>query len=46
MLRAGAPLSEIAQVLRHRSPTTASLYAKVDHVRLVELARRWPGSAA
>jgi len=45
MLRAGAPLSEIAQVLRHRSPTTTSLYAKVDHVRLGELARPWPGAA-
>jgi integrase/recombinase XerD len=45
MLRAGAPLSEIAQVLRHRSPTTTSAYAKVDHARLGELARRWPGAA-
>jgi integrase/recombinase XerD len=45
MLRAGAPLSEIAQVLRHRSPTTTSLYAKVDDVRLRELAGRWPGAA-
>jgi integrase/recombinase XerD len=45
MLRAGAPLSEIAQVLRHRSPTTTSLYAKVDHVRLGELTRPWPGAA-
>ncbi|MGA2307308.1 MAG: site-specific integrase [Acidimicrobiales bacterium] len=44
MLRAGAPLSEIAQVLRHRSPTTTSLYAKVDNVRLAELARPWPGA--
>ncbi len=45
MLRAGAPLSEIAQVLRHRSPTTTSFYAKVDLARLVGLARRWPGAA-
>lgn len=46
MLRAGAPLSEIAQVLRHRSATTTSMYAKVDHKRLSELARQWPGDAA
>ena len=46
MLRAGAPLSEIAQVLRHRSATTTATYAKVDHARLRELARRWPGDAA
>jgi integrase len=45
MLRAGAPLSEIAQVLRHRSPTTTSHYAKVDLARLGELARHWPGAA-
>jgi len=45
MLRAGAPLSEIAQVLRHRSPTTTSFYAKVDLARLGELARHWPGVA-
>lgn len=45
MLRAGAPLSEIAQVLRHRSPATTSLYAKVDQARLGQLARQWPGAA-
>lgn len=45
MLRAGAPLSEIAQVLRHRSSATTSIYAKVDYERLRELARPWPGVA-
>ena len=45
MLRAGAPLSEIAQVLRHRSPATTSFYAKVDRARLGHLARQWPGAA-
>jgi integrase/recombinase XerD len=45
MLRAGAPLSEIAQVLRHRSPATTSFYAKVDQARLGQLARQWPGAA-
>jgi integrase/recombinase XerD len=43
MLRAGASLSEVAQVLRHRSVTTTALYAKVDYLALRELARPWPG---
>ena len=46
MLRAGASLPEIAQVLRHRSPNTTAIYAKVDRQALGELARRWPGSAS
>ena len=43
MLRAGASLSEVAQVLRHRSVTTTALYAKVDYLALRELAKPWPG---
>ena len=46
MLRAGASLPEIAQVLRHRSPDTTALYAKVDRRALAELARPWPAGAA
>lgn len=46
MLRAGAPLSEIAQVLRHQSMSTSAIYAKVDHGRLGTLARPWSGGAA
>ena len=42
MLRAGAPLAEIGQVLRHRTPLTTAIYAKVDRERLRELARPWP----
>jgi integrase/recombinase XerD len=45
-LRAGAPLEEIASLLRHRRHATTVLYAKVDRQRLGELARPWPGSAA
>jgi site-specific recombinase XerD len=45
MLRAGASLSEIGQVLRHRSAVTTSVYAKVDHDQLRVIARPWPGSA-
>ena len=43
MLRAGAPLAEIGQLLRHRTPLTTAIYAKVDRERLRELARPWPG---
>jgi site-specific recombinase XerD len=46
MLRAGGSLSEVAQVLRHRSLQTTAIYAKVDHRRLRELAKPWPGSLA
>jgi len=46
MLRAGASLSEIAQVLRHRRLETTAIYAKVDRVALRQLARPWPGGAA
>ena len=44
VLRAGAPLEEIASLLRHRRHATTVLYAKVDWERLRELARPWPGS--
>jgi integrase/recombinase XerD len=43
MLRAGAPLAEIGQVLRHRSVSTTAIYAKVDHGALSQLALPWPG---
>lgn len=43
MLRAGTPLGEVGQVLRHRSTHTTALYAKVDRAALVVLARPWPG---
>jgi len=46
MLRQGASLSDIAQVLRHRSIDTTAIYAKVDHQRLRELALPWPGGVA
>ena len=43
MLRAGSPLAEVGQVLRHRSPLTTAIYAKVDRDALTALARPWPG---
>jgi len=45
MLRAGASLPEVGQVLRHRSQLSTSLYAKVDQEALRPLARPWPGAA-
>jgi integrase/recombinase XerD len=44
MLRAGASLPEVAQVLRHRGIATTAIYAKVDHLALRELAMPWPGA--
>ena len=46
MLRAGASLQDVGQVLRHRDLTTTTLYAKLDHLSLRELARPWPVGAA
>jgi site-specific recombinase XerD len=43
MLRAGASLPEVGQVLRHRSQLATSVYAKVDENALRVLARPWPG---
>jgi integrase/recombinase XerD len=45
MLRSGASLAEVGQVLRHQELQTTAIYAKVDHVHLRELARPWPGAA-
>jgi integrase/recombinase XerD len=42
MLRAGSPLAEVGQVLRHRSALTTAIYAKVDRDALAVLARPWP----
>ena len=44
MLRAGASLPEVGQVLRHRSLLSTSVYAKVDQGALRPLARPWPGA--
>jgi integrase/recombinase XerD len=44
MLAAGGGLSEIGQVLRHASPLTTAIYAKVDRDGLRRLASPWPVS--
>src|SRR5262249_24366412 len=46
LLRSGAPLSEIGQLLRHRRASTTAIYAKVDHTALRAIARPWPGGVA
>ncbi|MCZ2248061.1 MAG: site-specific integrase [Bacteroidia bacterium] len=46
MLRDGASMSEIGTVLRHRSPTTTEIYAKVDFTSLRRLAQPWPVGGA
>ena len=43
MLRKGASLDEIGEVLRHRSSDTTAIYAKVDLKSLRALALPWPG---
>ena len=43
MLRKGASLDEIGEVLRHSSPDTTAIYAKVDLNSLRRLALPWPG---
>ena len=45
MLRHGASLTEIGEVLRHRSLQTTTIYAKVDLKALRTLALPWPGGA-
>jgi site-specific recombinase XerD len=44
MLRRGARLAEISQVLRHRDLATTAVYAKVDLEALRRIARPWPGA--
>jgi len=42
MVRAGATIKEVADVLRHRCIDTTALYTKVDLPRLAEVAFPWP----
>jgi site-specific recombinase XerD len=43
MLQGGASLREIGEVLRHQSPQTTSIYARVDVSALRSVAMPWPG---
>ena len=42
LLRHGASLTEIGELLRHRSPATTEIYAKLDFDALREVALPWP----
>jgi integrase/recombinase XerD len=46
LLRAGTPMKEIADILRHRSLDTSAIYTKVDLTRLALVALPWPGSVS
>jgi len=43
MLRQGASLAQIGELLRHQHPNTTTIYAKVDLPALRSLALPWPG---
>jgi site-specific recombinase XerD len=43
MLRKGASLAEIGEILRHQLPNTTEIYTKVDIVSLRSLAQPWLG---
>ena len=42
MVQGGASFAEIGQVLRHRSPATTEIYAKLDFGALRDVALPWP----
>lgn len=46
MLRSGASLDVVSTILRHRSPDTTLIYAKVDVDSLTQLAAPWPEHAS
>jgi integrase/recombinase XerD len=41
-LRAGAPMAEVAQLLRHADQATSSIYAAADTAAVAALAQPWP----
>jgi integrase/recombinase XerD len=46
MRLAGASLKQIADVLRHRSLDTTTIYTKIDRPRLATVAAPWPGGVS
>jgi integrase len=46
LLRQGAPLVEIGQLLRHNDAATTAICARVDRVALSTVALPWPGAAS
>jgi site-specific recombinase XerD len=45
MLRGGASIAEIGEILRHQNPNATEIYAKVDFESLRTIAQPWPGGA-
>lgn len=45
LVAAGASLTEVGQLLRHRKALTTAIYAKVDRTALASIARPWPVGA-
>jgi len=45
MLRGGANITEIGEILRHQNPNATEIYAKVDFASLRTIAQPWPGGA-
>ena len=46
LLRRGASLVEIGQLLRHSQPNTTQIYAKVDIKALRAIGLPWPGAVS
>jgi len=46
MLRYGASIQEIGQILRHRKAETTAIYAKVDFNQLKLMIQPWPGGGS
>ena len=46
MLHSGSTLTEVGQVLRHRTSSATAIYAKVDRDALRALAQPWPAADA
>ena len=42
ILQQGATLRDVSEILRHRSPTSTEIYAKIDMRSLNEVIRPWP----
>jgi len=42
LIRRGASLAEIGEVLRHRSPQSTAIYARLDVEGLSSIAHPWP----
>jgi len=45
MLRGGANIAEIGEILRHQNPNATEIYTKVDFDSLRTIAQPWPGGA-